>query len=60
MVIQSKQHPFFMGSQFHPELTSRPLKPSPLFREFVKAASARAAVPAKAGTAIFGKMAARK
>jgi CTP synthase len=34
-------HPFFLGSQFHPELKSRPLSPHPLFKEFVKAAAAR-------------------
>jgi len=31
-------HKFFMGSQFHPEFTSRPLKPNPLFDGFIKAA----------------------
>jgi CTP synthase len=31
------KHPFFIGSQFHPEFTSRPLRPNPLFRGFVKA-----------------------
>jgi CTP synthase len=31
-------HPFFVGSQFHPEFTSRPLSPNPLFLEFIKAA----------------------
>ncbi len=30
-------HPFMMGSQFHPEFTSRPLKPNPLFFEFIRA-----------------------
>jgi CTP synthase len=30
-------HPFFIGSQFHPEFTSRPLRPNPLFLGFVKA-----------------------
>jgi len=30
-------HPFFIGSQFHPEFTSRPLKPNPLFDGFIKA-----------------------
>ncbi|HVO28375.1 MAG TPA: CTP synthase [Candidatus Paceibacterota bacterium] len=35
------KHPFFLGSQFHPELKSRPLRPHPLFREFVKAAIRR-------------------
>jgi len=34
-------HPFFLGTQFHPELKSRPLKPHPLFKEFMKAAKAR-------------------
>jgi len=31
-------HPFFVGTQFHPELTSRPLEPHPLFCAFMKAA----------------------
>ncbi len=31
------KHPFFIGTQFHPEYTSRPLNPSPLFRGFVSA-----------------------
>jgi CTP synthase len=31
-------HPFFLGSQFHPEFTSRPLKTNPLFDGFVCAA----------------------
>lgn len=35
------KHPFFLGTQFHPELKSRPLRPHPLFREFMKAAIAR-------------------
>ncbi len=30
-------HPFFVGTQFHPEFKSRPLKPHPLFREFIRA-----------------------
>ncbi len=29
-------HPFFIGSQFHPEFTSRPLKPNPLFSALIK------------------------
>ena len=36
-IIELKNHPFFVGTQFHPEFKSRPLKPSPLFREFIKA-----------------------
>jgi len=38
-IIELKDHPFFMASQFHPELTSRPFKPNPLFLGFVKAAA---------------------
>jgi len=30
-------HPFFVGTQFHPEFTSRPLQPNPLYLGFVKA-----------------------
>ena len=36
-IIELKNHPFFIASQFHPEFKSRPLKPHPLFREFIKA-----------------------
>ncbi len=32
------EHPFFVGTQFHPEFTARPLDPHPLFTAFVKAA----------------------
>lgn len=34
-------HPFFLGTQFHPELLARPLMPHPLFTEFMKAAKGR-------------------
>ena len=37
-VVELKDHPFFMASQFHPEFTSRPLTPNPLFLGFIKAA----------------------
>jgi CTP synthase len=37
-IIEIKNHPFFVATQFHPEFKSRPLDPHPLFREFVKAA----------------------
>ena len=39
--LPKSKHPFFVASQFHPELKSRPLKPHPLFREFIKAAISR-------------------
>ena len=34
--LSRKEHPFMVGSQFHPEFTSSPLRPNPLFNEFVK------------------------
>jgi CTP synthase len=40
-IIELREHPFFCASQFHPEFKSRPLRPQPLFREFVGAAAAR-------------------
>ncbi len=40
-IAELKNHPFFLGTQFHPEFKSRPLEPHPLFREFIKAASKR-------------------
>lgn len=36
-IIELKNHPFFVGTQFHPEFQSRPLSPHPLFKEFMKA-----------------------
>jgi CTP synthase len=38
MELPKDKHPFFLGTQFHPELKSRPLEPHPLFVEFMKAA----------------------
>jgi len=37
-IIEVKNHPFFVATQFHPEFKSRPLKPHPLFKEFIRAA----------------------
>lgn len=37
-IIELPDHPWFIGSQFHPELKSRPLRPHPLFQSFVAAA----------------------
>ena len=34
-IIEIKDHPFFVATQFHPEFKSRPTKPHPLFREFI-------------------------
>ena len=35
-VLESNNHPWFIGVQFHPELKSRPLTPHPLFVSFIK------------------------
>ncbi len=40
-IIEIKDHPWFLGCQFHPEFKSRPMKPHPLFREFIRAALQR-------------------
>ena len=37
-IIEIKNHPWFVGVQFHPEFKSRPLNPHPLFSSFIKAA----------------------
>ncbi|MGI8586449.1 MAG: CTP synthase [Chloroflexia bacterium] len=37
-VIELRDHPWFVASQFHPELRSRPTSPHPLFRDFIAAA----------------------
>lgn len=37
-IVELTNHPWFLAVQFHPEFTSRPNRPQPLFREFVKAA----------------------
>ncbi|MGV8145861.1 MAG: CTP synthase [Alkaliphilus sp.] len=36
-IVEIKDHPWFVCVQFHPEFKSRPIKPHPLFREFIKA-----------------------
>lgn len=36
-IVEIKDHPFFVGVQFHPEFQSRPLNPHPLFLAFIKA-----------------------
>jgi CTP synthase len=38
-MIELKDHPFFVASQFHPEFKSRPWAPSPIFNSFIKSAS---------------------
>jgi CTP synthase len=35
-IVELENHPFFVGTQFHPEFKSRPMRAHPLFREFIK------------------------
>jgi len=37
-IVECKDHPWYVGVQFHPELKSKPFAPHPLFRDFVRAA----------------------
>lgn len=37
-IVELGNHPWFLGCQFHPEFKSKPMKPHPLFRDFIKAA----------------------
>ncbi|RLC05033.1 MAG: CTP synthetase [Deltaproteobacteria bacterium] len=36
-IVELKDHPWYLGCQFHPEFKSKPQNPHPLFREFIKA-----------------------
>jgi CTP synthase len=49
-MIELRDHPWFVGCQFHPEFKSRPLAPHPLFREFIAAARQHRAVRMEAKT----------
>ena len=40
-IVELRDHPWFVGTQFHPEFKSRPDRPHPLFRSFIGAAVAR-------------------
>jgi CTP synthase len=36
-IVELKDHPWFLGCQFHPEFKSRPMKPHPLFKDYLRA-----------------------
>lgn len=38
-MIELRDHPYFVASQFHPEFKSRPWEPAPMFYSFVEAAA---------------------
>jgi CTP synthase len=44
-IVEIKDHPWFLGCQFHPEFKSTPMRPHPLFREFIRAAVANKGKP---------------
>ena len=45
-IVELKDHPWFVASQFHPEFKSRPDRPHPLFNAFVRAAIEHGPQPA--------------
>jgi len=46
-IVEIADHPFMLGTQFHPEFLSRPTRPHPLFLAFVRAACIKAGIPFK-------------
>ncbi|WP_136796132.1 MULTISPECIES: CTP synthase [Desulfosediminicola] len=40
-IVEISDHPWFLGCQFHPEFQSKPMKPHPLFKDFISAALAK-------------------
>jgi CTP synthase len=54
-MIELRDHPYFVGCQFHPEFKSRPMTPHPLFVRFVQAALERARQKAREGRELEGE-----
>jgi CTP synthase len=54
--IELRDHPWFVATQAHPELKSRPNRPHPLFRDFVGAAADRSGALRAASDAVAGRM----
>lgn len=54
-IVEAKDHPWFVATQFHPEFKSRPNRPHPLFRDFVAAALERSAARRGEGEGKIGK-----
>jgi len=50
-IVEIKNHPWFLGCQFHPEFKSRPTKPHPLFSKFIEAVLKHAKAKSKKSTA---------
>jgi CTP synthase len=58
-VVEMDNHPWMVGTQFHPEFTSRPTRPHPLFSAFVAAAKAHAGLGDAASTPAVEQAAAK-
>ncbi|MDQ3936574.1 MAG: CTP synthase [Actinomycetota bacterium] len=54
-IVELPDHPFFVASQFHPEFKSRPLRPQPLFREFVRASLEKVRAAEQRGEGRFAR-----
>jgi CTP synthase len=59
-IVELPAHPFFVASQFHPEFKSRPLRPQPLFREFVRASLGQGGEPVPEGEPRFKRVSAEQ
>ena len=53
-VIEIPEHPWFLGCQYHPEFSSRPLDAHPLFSSYIKAVAEQKRLRAKSGIAQSG------
>ena len=51
-IVEIRDHPWFLGCQFHPEFKSRPLAPHPLFRDYIRACGDYKRAQAKPGEEI--------
>jgi CTP synthase len=51
-IVELRDHPWFLGCQFHPEFKSRPMKPHPLFRDYIRACLEYKRSRGQAGTEI--------
>ncbi|MCW5873264.1 MAG: CTP synthase [Anaerolineales bacterium] len=54
-IIEVAEHPYMLGTQFHPEFLSRPTRPHPLFAAFVKAAAEKAAAKLDASVSVASR-----
>jgi CTP synthase len=58
-IVEMRDHPFYLGTQFHPEFKSRPHRPHPLFAAFIEASLAYARESGRADAATVAREAKR-